>query len=1837
MATLGETIDDVMSRINELQSLIENESDSLNLNVESINCTGIIVTDTVQTNSLTIFDELVIAEISFSYNIISLSSTSTYNELIIRADKIVLDSEGTGALIQTTNIDTENITIRDSILQIGYENSNIEQDKGIIFSYVQNVVTNNGFMGYVDSLNKFALYKNVFFTDTNPTTIVNNFNVLGDLIINDLQCINIFSEDTLSLDATNIINISTNETYSQSINIGNSYSYTYLYGNIATEGNSSLSNLLITDYISITNSNNFLLESRNINLNHSHTIYILDFVLDGNINYFGNSLYNHELNSDDYIYISNSNIFIDDDGNTSIDGVQQISIHDTISYLLKIKDVDILYTKSFNLPRYIGVNNLDNDVIKVNNTTYFGTLKLNVVIICDSSSTFKYSLNGGISFIDTEISISTSDIYYLDSDEIYINVDPNTNGIQITFSTSSGLSNGDMWEFDCCKIITDNNDFDNNSSTTIISKLPSNSYTKKVGITVSHMDDYENPSEIVNNNISYYYFSDESYWRSSDNLYIDGSLRIKEDGASLSFGDDHEVILKHVHNTGLRLNSSNKFAFRNNNTYINSESNGYLNICSNEAIIFEILGVNNLEVTQGSVKVNSDIFSIQGLTFTSNDITFSNGESIGNNTDGVIEIISPITKLSGDLLVSGNDITFDNGESISNATNGTIAITATKTKLSGDLTVTGNDITFGNGESISNATNGTIAITATTTKLSGDLTVTGNDITFGNGESISNSTDGTITIDASITELSGDLNIDGDLNVDGDLTVTGNTITFGNEEVINNSTDGIITITATTTKLSGDLKIIGNDITFGNGESISNSTNGIIEITATTTNLSGDLIVTGNDLTFGNGESISNATNNIITITAATTKLSGDLIVTGNDITFGNEESISNSDDGVITINADTTYLTGNLLFDTSKYIYWNDSNKYITGTSNKISIISDDSLVFSTETLDIDASGNIAIDSLGEIQIGSNTAAGNISIGDNETARTITIGNAIDTTTINIESGSGGINIDATGDKVYIDSDTGVSIGTNEDKPIIIQGSSFDVDISGLISIDSSDANGCNICTATPSIPVTIGTSSSSTTIGGNLVVNGNFEAGEQTIVNNLSSNGYVTNLNTSTLTIEDRKVQINISDVIFIDTVIEDPNDSTLYNFFGNSSVEHELSQNDYVLIQESNLFTDSSGEPSYSINGVRQIYVMNPDYTDSSDQTSFITLADDYNTSLTAKTFNPPRYIGVNGLDDSIIYNYNTDYQGSSIIKVLVYIDDADTPSFIYSLNGGYTWQNDSVAISTSETYYLDDDSVSIDTDPDGNGIQIFFAQATGFTVGDMWEFDCCASVNNVTDIDAESSTGQFGKVVNNFAFKDIGIELNLMDSTTNTLSKESFSFYYFSDESYWKTSNNLYVNGYLRLIEDNTILSFGADNDVTLTHVPDTGLLLNSGMQIQFGDSGEYITGDGTDLNIVSSSDLNLDCTDSLTLNSSSGVLAIGNDNVDVNIDIGTNGSRTIQIGSSSTDELNLDSKQFICTVSDSLTLTNGTGSLNFDGNGAITMASTKSIEIGTDNTESITLEAESISFSSSQGFEMNSSSAIGIGTNDVDEDVNIGTDGERSISIGTSSGTESGVYTTSISLTASDITLSSDDSLNLNSASGLIGIGTDDVDQNINIGTDGIRTITVGQVNSNKVSVKASNIELATAGNIKLFSFDISAPNALYVGSSNEVTTTASDRRLKENIQTISNGLEIVNQLNPVSYRWKDNKPKAPQNINAYGFIAQDIRDVLPNAALGEESENKYMNFDDRSILSYNTKAIQELYIDNQNMKSELVSLRSENDILKSQISEIFKKLDKANL
>ena len=64
----------------------------------------------------------------------------------------------------------------------------------------------------------------------------------------------------------------------------------------------------------------------------------------------------------------------------------------------------------------------------------------------------------------------------------------------------------------------------------------------------------------------------------------------------------------------------------------------------------------------------------------------------------------------------------------------------------------------------------------------------------------------------------------------------------------------------------------------------------------------------------------------------------------------------------------------------------------------------------------------------------------------------------------------------------------------------------------------------------------------------------------------------------------------------------------------------------------------------------------------------------------------------------------------------------------------------------------------------------------------------------------------------------------------------------------------------------LKSDGAVLNFGADSDVTLTHVADTALLLNSTRRLQFGDSGTYIyqSADGV-LNLTSDTEVEINAT------------------------------------------------------------------------------------------------------------------------------------------------------------------------------------------------------------------------------------------------------------------------------------------------------------------------------------------------------------------------------------
>jgi hypothetical protein len=66
-----------------------------------------------------------------------------------------------------------------------------------------------------------------------------------------------------------------------------------------------------------------------------------------------------------------------------------------------------------------------------------------------------------------------------------------------------------------------------------------------------------------------------------------------------------------------------------------------------------------------------------------------------------------------------------------------------------------------------------------------------------------------------------------------------------------------------------------------------------------------------------------------------------------------------------------------------------------------------------------------------------------------------------------------------------------------------------------------------------------------------------------------------------------------------------------------------------------------------------------------------------------------------------------------------------------------------------------------------------------------------------------------------------------------------------------------------------------------------------------------------------------------------------------------------------------------------------------------------------------------------------------------------------------------------------------------------------------------------------------------------------------------ISVSGTVTATdfnsVSDMTLKENIQPIHNAQDILSQINPVSFQWKD----TDDNKLSYGVVAQEIEKVLP--------------------------------------------------------------------
>jgi hypothetical protein len=124
---------------------------------------------------------------------------------------------------------------------------------------------------------------------------------------------------------------------------------------------------------------------------------------------------------------------------------------------------------------------------------------------------------------------------------------------------------------------------------------------------------------------------------------------------------------------------------------------------------------------------------------------------------------------------------------------------------------------------------------------------------------------------------------------------------------------------------------------------------------------------------------------------------------------------------------------------------------------------------------------------------------------------------------------------------------------------------------------------------------------------------------------------------------------------------------------------------------------------------------------------------------------------------------------------------------------------------------------------------------------------------------------------------------------------------------------------------------------------------------------------------------------------------------------------------------------------------------------------------------------------------------------------------------------------------------------------------------------------------------------------STDGILQVFASRGVQVGSVSVTSSATTYNTSSDARLKD-VTGEARGLEVINELNPVSYNWKADG-KADE-----GLIAQEVQEIVPNAVTGSEEDMYQMDYS--KLVVHLVKAVKE-------QQTQIEALQSEINLLKT--------------
>lgn len=169
----------------------------------------------------------------------------------------------------------------------------------------------------------------------------------------------------------------------------------------------------------------------------------------------------------------------------------------------------------------------------------------------------------------------------------------------------------------------------------------------------------------------------------------------------------------------------------------------------------------------------------------------------------------------------------------------------------------------------------------------------------------------------------------------------------------------------------------------------------------------------------------------------------------------------------------------------------------------------------------------------------------------------------------------------------------------------------------------------------------------------------------------------------------------------------------------------------------------------------------------------------------------------------------------------------------------------------------------------------------------------------------------------------------------------------------------------------------------------------------------------------------------------------------------------------------------------------------------------------------------------------------------------------------------------------------------------------VGGGLDIYDDNVVVGTTGTTASSIAfNANPSKSYIGATTSYLyINAGTYVDVLGDGDGTYLLYLPNAATKKAKAyawdvySDKTLKENIIPIKYSLDDILQLNPVSYNFK-----TEPNVSCIGFIAQDVKPIIPEIVSGTEG-NYGMNYS--GLIPILVKAIQELKSEIEVLKNKI--------------------------